>query len=243
MGFFIAPVAQLERRLSYTASQYLLDNLRARAEGETNGYARKDAKGIPHNFVPDLSVNRLLLDDKVGEKLAKATPHLGEEPLSSVSKRRLEVIMTGAIRTQVRLNSAGIKTPAGAINERVCPHCMQAQEETTEHILWECTAGADLRLLTKVYLDQVLLDSPARAGIPTDWAEWPPTLRAFGFIGLDPEVVLAVNELPTLRTKGPSLLIPIDYAPLSMWRSNNQSLRRRKQNRVLSQSYQHELAG
>ena len=179
MEFFIAPRAQLERWLSYTASQYLLNNLRARAEGETNGYARKDARGIPVNFVADLSVNRHLLDDNVGGKLAKATPHLGEEPLSSVSKRRLEVIMTGAIRTQVRLNSAGIKTPAGAINERVCPHCMQAQEETTEHILWECTAGADLRLLTKVYLDQVLLDSPARAGIPTDWAEWPPALRAF----------------------------------------------------------------
>ena len=135
--------------------------------------------------------------------------------------------MTGAIRTQVRLNSAGIKTPAGGINERVCPHCIQAQEETTEHILWECTAGADLRLLTKVYLDQVLLDSPARAGIPTDWAEWPPPLRAFGLIGLDPEVVQAVKELPTQRTKGSCLPIPIDYVQLSMWRFHNQKLRRK----------------
>ena len=67
MDCFIAAVAQLERWLNYTASQSLLDDLRARAEGETNGYARKDAKGIPHSFVPDLSVNRLLLDDKVGE--------------------------------------------------------------------------------------------------------------------------------------------------------------------------------
>ena len=65
--FFIAPVAQLERWLSYTASQSLLEDLRARAEGETNGFARKDDTGIPHSFAPYLSVNRLLLDDRVGE--------------------------------------------------------------------------------------------------------------------------------------------------------------------------------
>ena len=67
MDFFTAPVAQLERWLSYTASQSLLEDLRARAEGETDGFARKDAKGIPYGFAPDITVNRLLLDNRVGE--------------------------------------------------------------------------------------------------------------------------------------------------------------------------------
>ena len=122
--------------------------------------------------------------------------------------------MTGAIRTQVRLNAAGIKTPAGEADERACPHCTLALEETTEHILWDCPSGTDLRLLTKVYVDQVLLDSTARAGIPSDWKEWPAPLRAFfGLIGLDTDVIQAVKELPTQRAKGPCLLTGFQRAP------------------------------
>ncbi len=97
--------------MSYTARQHLLEDLRARAEGGAVGFARKDAKGIPRGVAPDLEVSRLLLDGKVSEALMEAIPHLNE-PLDSLSSRRLEVIMTGAIRTQVRLNSAGIKTRA-----------------------------------------------------------------------------------------------------------------------------------
>ncbi len=135
--------------------------------------------------------------------------------------------MTGAIRTQVRLSSANIKTPQGEVNERICPHCDSGREETTEHIFWDCTFCADLRALTKVHLDQIMLQSPARAGIPSDWIEWPAPLRAFGIIGLDAEVVLAMKELPTQRVKGPSLLIPIDYLQLLSWRSHNISRPRR----------------
>ena len=134
--------------------------------------------------------------------------------------------MTGAIRTQVRLNSAGVKTPAGETNERVCPHCTLALEETTEHIRWDSPAGTDLRLLTNIYLDQVLIDSSARAGMPSDWKEWPAPLRAFGLIGLDTEVVQAVKELPTQRTNGPCLHIPIDYVQLALWRTFNRNIRR-----------------
>ena len=110
MDFFKAPLAQLSRWLSYTARQHIFEGLRARAEGETTGFHRKDAKGIPDLFVPDLEVNRLLLDAKISKALFEATPHI-DEKLDSISYRRLEVIMTGAIRTQVRLNAAGIKTP------------------------------------------------------------------------------------------------------------------------------------
>ena len=60
MLFFIAPAAQIARWLSYTASQSILEDLRARAEGETNGFARKDAKGILPGFVPDLPVKLAL---------------------------------------------------------------------------------------------------------------------------------------------------------------------------------------
>ena len=45
--FFTAPLAQLTRWLSYTARQHIFEGLRARAEGETSGFPRKDAKGIP----------------------------------------------------------------------------------------------------------------------------------------------------------------------------------------------------
>ncbi len=110
MDFFASPDAQLKRWLSYTARQIIFEGLRARAEGETSGFPRKDAKGIPLLFVPDLEVNWLLLDGNVSEKLIEATPHI-EEQLDPISYRRLEVIMTGAIRTQVRFNAAGIKTP------------------------------------------------------------------------------------------------------------------------------------
>ncbi len=47
MDFFTAPLAQLTRWLSYTARQHIFEGLRARAEGETSGFPRKDAKGIP----------------------------------------------------------------------------------------------------------------------------------------------------------------------------------------------------
>ncbi len=53
--------------------------------------------------MPDLEANR-----KVSVKLMESIPQL-EEQLDTISCRRLEVIMTGAIRTQVRLNAANIK--------------------------------------------------------------------------------------------------------------------------------------
>ena len=96
-------------RLRRTTKQFL-EKLRARAEGETSLYTRKDAIGIPPGFVPDYEVNSLLLDRKISEKQYESIPHLGE-PLLTIEKRRLEVIMTGAIRTQIRLNAAGIKSP------------------------------------------------------------------------------------------------------------------------------------
>ena len=65
-----------------------------------------------------------------------------------------------------------------------------------------------------MHLYQIILSSPARAGIPTDWNEWPALLRAFGTIGVDQDVVLAVKELPIARGAGPRTLIPIDYLQL-----------------------------
>ena len=59
LNFFAAPAAQLRRWLDYTARQSNLEKLRARAEGETSLYVRKDALGIPPGFVPDFEVNRL----------------------------------------------------------------------------------------------------------------------------------------------------------------------------------------
>ena len=107
MDFSSAPAAHIERWLPYTASQSLLEDFRARAEGETTGFARKDAKGIPSGFVPDLAVDRLLLNNIVGAKLSEGIPHL-EGQLDPIIHRRLEVIETGAIRTQARLASANI---------------------------------------------------------------------------------------------------------------------------------------
>ncbi len=142
-------------------------------------------------------------------------PHLGNE-LESIDRRRLEVIMTGAIRTQVRLNAAGIKTPQGEEFSRICPHCALNQEETAHHILWECTLSAEIRALTKISLGQAILVSPARAGIPTEWDEWPGPLRAFGIIGLDLDIIQSVKNLPIARTYGPRALIPIDYVQLAV---------------------------
>ena len=76
MEFFTAPLAQLNRWLSYTARQHIFEGLRARAEGETSGFPRKDAIGIPLLFVPDLEVSRLLLDGKVSEQFMEIIPHL-----------------------------------------------------------------------------------------------------------------------------------------------------------------------
>ena len=76
MDFFTAPDAQLTRWLSYTARQNLLEGIRARAEGETSGIARRDARGIPTGFEPNLEVNRLLLDNKVRDQLREQIPHL-----------------------------------------------------------------------------------------------------------------------------------------------------------------------
>ena len=73
--------------------------------------------------------------------------------------------MTGAIRTQVRLNAADIKTHKDLIYI-ICPHCALGKEETAEHILLECTMGDSIRAEANTHLSQVLLNSPARAGIP-----------------------------------------------------------------------------
>ena len=76
--FFTAPNAQLDRWRSFTARRSLLDDLRARAEGETSGYARKDANGILKGFTPDLEANRLLLGNKVGDRCMELIPHCSE---------------------------------------------------------------------------------------------------------------------------------------------------------------------
>mgnify|MGYP000214292680 CR=1 FL=1 len=107
MDFCASPDAQLKRWVSYTARHILCEGLRARAEGENHLFPRKDAVGIPAGFVPDLELNRLLLGNKITDKEKETIPHL-ENPLESLDRRRLEVIMTGAIRTQVRLDAAGI---------------------------------------------------------------------------------------------------------------------------------------
>jgi hypothetical protein len=135
--------------------------------------------------------------------------------------------MTGAIRTQVRLNAAGIKNPQGEEFSRICPHCDLNQEETAHHILWECILGSDLRAQTKMSLDQAILASPARAGIPSEWDEWPGPLRAFGILGLDIDIVESVKGLPNASTYGPRQLIAIDYVQLALWRSRDQLPRRR----------------
>ena len=49
--------------------------------------------------------------------------------------------------------------------------------------------GSSIRLETKTHLSQVILDSPARAGIPTEWEDRPAPLRAFAIIGLENEIV------------------------------------------------------
>ena len=85
----------------------------------------------------------------------------------------------------------------------------------------------DLRAQTKISLDQAILASPARAGIPTEWDEWPEPLRAFGIIGLDIDIVRAVKDLPIARTYGPRSLTPIDYVQLALWRIVNKVKRRR----------------
>ena len=127
MDFFTAPDAQLKRWLPYTARLIILEGLRARSEGENNTFPRKDAIGILPGFVHDLEANRLVLDNNIGETLSEVIPHL-EGPLDPISHRRLEVIMTGAIRTQVRLNTANIKTQPGEVNERIYPHCVSGRE-------------------------------------------------------------------------------------------------------------------
>ncbi len=109
-------------------------------------------------------------------------------------------------------------------------HCALNQEETAHHILWECTLGADIRALTKISLDQAISVSPARAGIPTEWNEWPGPLRAFGIIGLDIDIVQSVKNLPIARTYGPRSLIPNEYVQLAVWRHLNQTQRRRLAN-------------
>jgi hypothetical protein len=86
MDFFTAPLAQLTRWLSYTARQHIFEGLRARAEGETSGFPRKDAKGIPPLFVPDLEVNRLLLDGKVSEKLMEHSSFRGTARRNQLQK-------------------------------------------------------------------------------------------------------------------------------------------------------------
>ena len=123
--------------------------------------------------------------------------------------------MTGAIRTQIRLNAAGIKSPQGEEFSRICPHCEQNVEETAEHISWDCTLCTAIRTKTQTHLSQIILDSPARAGIPTDWADWPKPLRAFGVIGLEQEIILSMKELPRAPSRGPRDLITIDFSELS----------------------------
>ena len=87
--------------------------------------------------------------------------------------------------------------------------------------------STDLRTQTQVSLDQAILTSPARTGIPTDWAEWAQPLRAFGIIGLNSDIIQAVKDLPIARTFGPRSLIPIDYVQLAAWRIANGTFRRR----------------
>ena len=134
--------------------------------------------------------------------------------------------MTGAIRTQVRLNATGIKTPQGLEFSRACPHCELDKEETAEHILWECSLSADIRAVTKEYLSRVVLDSPARAGIPTDWEEWPALLRAFDIIGLELEIIESMKALPSAPARAPRILIPLDYLQLLSWRNKKTPSRR-----------------
>ncbi len=124
--------------------------------------------------------------------------------------------MARGIRKQGRLNSARIKTPQNEGFSRCCPRGNLGLEETAHRILWECTLSADLRRQTKDHLDQAILDSLARAGIPTEWGDWPAPLRSFGISGFDSGIVRALKELPIARTFGPRTLIPLIIASYSV---------------------------
>ena len=59
-------------------------------------------------FVHDLEVNRLVLDNKVTDREREIILHLPNS-LETIDQRRLEVIMTGAVRTLFRPDAGGIK--------------------------------------------------------------------------------------------------------------------------------------
>jgi hypothetical protein len=87
------------------------------------------------------------------------------------------------------------------------------------------------------------MDSLARAGIPTEWEEWPPLLRAFGIIGLELEIVENMKTLPSAPAKGNRVLTPIDYVQLLSWRNIREPPTRRwGKQYVLRETYLLELA-
>ncbi len=70
----------------------------------------------------------------------------------------------------------------------------------------------------KTQFMHIIFASPARAGIPDNWVDWPQPLRAFGLIGLEDEVVQNLKTLPRAPSRGPRDLINIDYFFLAVGR-------------------------
>ena len=75
--------------------------------------------------------------------------YIGKE-LTGEEKRWWDVLVTGALRTGERLNSAGIKNRKGNTIPKECELCCQNVTEDLEHIIWNCQNCEKKKIREKV---------------------------------------------------------------------------------------------
>jgi ribonuclease HI len=193
----------VNKRIEEAARDRILDELKKRCQEECankNNFRKDFEKALAGDidFVATCALkNRRARrkrdkepkDGSVGQAIEE---FIGKAPLSDEQRRWWEVLVTGALRTGQRLNSARIKIKGkDEIMSREWSLCQGGHEEDVSHVVWECKHPEQekIRAHFRRVLDRVISvtrNSEERAFL-ADPLVWPKCLRTHGIMPRPPD--------------------------------------------------------
>jgi ribonuclease HI len=193
----------VKQRVEEAARDRLVDEVRQRCREGNRGKKthRMDLEEAIEGDI-DFPATKAYPDRKKRSKKAKLPEEgsfaealeafVGVAPASDEHKRWWEVLVTGALRTGQRLNSAGIKDRiTGEVIPRHCVLCSCGDDETIEHVIWDCQCEeyCQIRRRFNDVLGKVVANTSNQEekAFLTDPRQWPKCLRTHGLMPRPPD--------------------------------------------------------
>ncbi len=150
---------------------------------------REDTTGIPD--LVDWEATRARIR---GATIGGVAPRLTQD-LTEEERDLLEMVLTGAVPTERRLNAADLPRGDGSGRRTaLCPYCGCGKEEDAEHIYWWCTEWEQDRRPYLQAIESVIHRSAGKRRI-RHYTEWAKATRTTMVFPEDPELISRMQHL------------------------------------------------